>query len=449
MSLSSYNRAAKLFGHLLVGKNNGKLFEVEPKTRIASYDDLLDREYCNWLKKIKFDTSATVRLGLHSRIYLASHKERVSVSLMETLRPKWHEITSEEYREPSKNYIFNPVISVEKADESNVYDLTIDGEPNFIVSGAVVHNCVDELDKMTEQDRSSMHEAMESSTVSVAKAGITATLQCRTSVLGAANPKYGRFDENEPLANQINMPPALLSRFDLIFALLDKPNQEKDARIAEHIIKGHTRGQVMRQGPDASDPNVDYKEIMAETEDLRPYFEPDFMRKYVKYAKRIVPVLTKDAQRLIMDTYLSIRKLGEGPNASVPITARQLEAFIRLSEASARIRLSRVVTKEDAQRAVRIVRYYLEKMAKDSGQMDVDKLMTGTPRSERNKIAIVRRLIQENSDQYKGAPEHVVMQRAEEKGITETELKDILRKMKQAGEVYDPGGGHIKLVGGD
>ena len=88
-------------------------------------------------------------------------------------------------------------------------------------------------------------------TVSVAKAGITATLQCRTSVLGAANPKYGRFDENEPLANQINMPPALLSRFDLIFALLDKPNQEKDAKIAEHIIKGHTRGQVLRQGEGA------------------------------------------------------------------------------------------------------------------------------------------------------------------------------------------------------
>jgi len=286
-------------------------------------------------------------------------------------------------------------------------------------------------------------------TVSVAKAGITATLQCRTSVLGAANPKYGRFDENEPLANQINMPPALLSRFDLIFALLDKPNQEKDSRIAEHIIKGHTRGQVMRQGPDASDPNLDYKEIMAETEDLKPYFEPEFMRKYVKYAKRTTPVLNKEAQRLIMDTYLSIRKMGEGPNASVPITARQLEAFIRLSEASARIRLSRVVAKEDAQRAIRIVRYYLEKMAKDSGSMDVDKLMTGTPRSERNKISIVRRLIQDSSDHFKGAPEHVVAQRAEEKGITESELKDILRKMKQAGEVYDPGGGHIKLVGGD
>ncbi len=87
MSLSSYNRAAKLFGHLLVGKNKDKLFEVEPKTRIASYDDLLDKEYCNWLKKIKFDTSATVRLGLHSRIYLATHKERVSVSLMEPFDP--------------------------------------------------------------------------------------------------------------------------------------------------------------------------------------------------------------------------------------------------------------------------------------------------------------------------------------------------------------------------
>ena len=294
-----------------------------------------------------------------------------------------------------------------------------------------------------------MHEAMESGSVSIAKAGITATLQCRTCVLGAANPKYGRFDENEPLANQINMPPALLSRFDLIFALLDKPNQDKDAKIAEHIIKGHTRGQVIRQGEDATDPELDYQAILAETEDLKPYFESEFMRKYVKFAKRVTPVLSKESQKLIMDTYLSIRKMGEGPNASVPITARQLEAFIRLSEASARIRLSRIVMKEDAQRAVRIVRYYLEKMAKDSGSMDVDKLMTGTPRSERNKISIVRRLIQDSSDHFKGAPEHVVAQRAEEKGITEAELKDILRKMKQAGEVYDPGGGHIKLVGGD
>ncbi|MFA5314015.1 MAG: hypothetical protein WC375_11995, partial [Methanomassiliicoccales archaeon] len=162
--------------------------------------------------------------------------------------------------------------------------------------------------------------------VSIAKAGITATLQTRTCVLGAANPKYGRFDENEPLASQIDMPPALLSRFDLIFALLDKPNQEKDMRIADHIIKGHTRGAAMKQMKTGIAEGIDVEEIMAESESFKPYFDSDFIRKYVKYAKRLTPVLSKDAQKMILDTYLSIRKMGEGPNASVPITARQLEA---------------------------------------------------------------------------------------------------------------------------
>jgi len=285
--------------------------------------------------------------------------------------------------------------------------------------------------------------------VSVAKAGITATLQTRTCVLGAANPKYGRFDENEPLASQINMPPALLSRFDLIFALLDKPNQEKDARIAEHIIKGHTRGAVMKQMASGNTDGVDVNEIMAETESFKPYFEQEFIRKYVKYAKHITPVLSKEAQKMILDTYLSIRKLGEGPNASVPITARQLEAFIRLSEASARIRLNPVVEKQDAERAVRIVRYYLEKMAKDSGQMDVDKLMTGTTRTERNKISIVRTIIHENSDPYKGAQEHVLIERAGARNISEQELRDTLKKMKTAGEIYESQSGYVKFVGND
>jgi len=356
-----------------------------------------------------------------------------------------------------------------------VYDLTVEGAHSFIANGFLVHNtaaavkdefgdgrwtleagalvladkglaAIDELDKMTEQDRSSMHEAMESQRVSVAKAGITASLQCRCSMLGAANPKLGRFDDAEPLATQINMPPALLSRFDLIFALTDKPNAAKDQRIAEHILKGHVRGEL-RNVPDPEGiKGIDYARIMEETDALRPVYDRDFMRKYVAYAKRFTPVLTDEARRMIIDKYLSIRKLGEKAGSSVPITARQLEAFIRLSEASARIRLSPVVEAEDAERAIRIVEHYLKMMASDEGNIDVDKLMTGTTRNERNRISLVRQLIHEHSDPVYGASEITLIQRAADRNLTEAELRAAINKLKQIGDIYEPQAGHYKLT---
>jgi DNA replicative helicase MCM subunit Mcm2 (Cdc46/Mcm family) len=286
-------------------------------------------------------------------------------------------------------------------------------------------------------------------TVSVAKAGITATLQCRCSMLGAANPKYGRFDDTEPLANQINMPPALLSRFDLIFALTDKPNLDRDTKIAQHIIKGHLRGEVLRLPDPSAVKEIDYEKILSETSNIRPVYTSEFMRKFVKYSKRIVPVMSDEAQAIIRDKYLSIRKQGETPGASISITARQLEAFIRLSEASARIRLSSVVAKEDAQRAVRIVEYYLGKMAKEGDMIDVDKVMTGTTRSDRHRISIMRQLINDNSDPATGVSEAVLFQRAAEKGLNETDVRDSLKRLKMAGDIFEVSRGHFKLVHGD
>ncbi|QLH74912.1 MAG: hypothetical protein HPY73_05285 [Methanomassiliicoccales archaeon] len=378
---------------------------------------------------LKIGVSANIRLA-----YKAGKERKIKGSTIKSRHDHYHISLLESYgrnsNEPMVNALENRMEQIKKVHYTGkVYCVEV---PNHII-----------------YVRRNGKPVWCGNSVSVAKAGITATLQTRTCVLGAANPKYGRFDENEPLANQIDMPPALLSRFDLIFALLDKPNQEKDMKIADHIIKGHTRGAAMKQMSSGQVEGIDIDEIMAETESFKPYFEADFIRKYVKYAKRVTPVLSKDAQKLILDTYLSIRKMGEGPNASVPITARQLEAFIRLSEASARIRLSPVVTKEDAQRAVRIVRYYLEKMAKDSGQMDVDKLMTGTTRTERNKISIVRTIIHENSDPHKGAPEHVLVERAAARNISEQELKEVLKKMKSAGEIYESQSGYVKFVGND
>ncbi len=356
-----------------------------------------------------------------------------------------------------------------------VYDLTVEGAHSFIANGFLVHNtaaavkdefgdgrwtleagalvladkglaAIDELDKMTEQDRSAMHEAMESQRVSVAKAGITASLQCRCSMLGAANPKLGRFDDAEALASQINMPPALLSRFDLIFALTDKPNAARDQKIAEHILKGHVRGELMNVPNPEEIKGIDYQRIMEETDVLRPVYDREFMRKYVAFAKRYTPVLGDEARQMIIDKYLAIRKLGEKAGSSVPITARQLEAFIRLSEASARIRLSQVVEAEDAERAIRIVEHYLKKMASDEGTIDVDKLMTGTTRNERNRIALVRQLIHDNSEPGTGASEITLIQRAADRNLTEAELRAAIAKLKQSGDIYEPQAGHYKLT---
>jgi len=375
----------------------------------------------------------------------------------------------------------SPVVrAAEVRDElpANVYDLTVEGAHSFIGNGFLVHNtaaavkdefgdgrwtleagalvladkglaAIDELDKMTEQDRSSMHEAMESQRVSVAKAGITASLQCRCSMLGAANPKFGRFDDTEALASQINMPPALLSRFDLIFALTDKPNAVKDQRIAEHILKGHVRGELRNVPNPEGIRGIDYQRIMEETDALRPIYDREFMRKYVAFAKRYTPVLGDEARQMIIDKYLSIRKLGEKAGSSVPITARQLEAFIRLSEASARIRLSQVVEAQDADRAIKIVEHYLKKMASDEGTIDVDKLMTGTTRNERNRIALVRQLIHDHSDPRSGVSEVTLIQRAADRNLSESELKEVLKKLKQAGDIFEVQAGHYKLISSD
>ncbi|MHC1710419.1 MAG: ATP-binding protein [Methanomassiliicoccales archaeon] len=377
-----------------------------------------------------------------------------------------------------KEVALSRIVSVKEVHDDlppHVYDLTVEGAHSFVANGFLVHNtaaavkdefgdgrwtleagalvladkglaAIDELDKMSDQDRSSMHEAMESQRVSVAKAGITASLQCRCSMLGAANPKLGRFDDAEPLASQINMPPALLSRFDLIFALTDKPNAAKDQKIAEHILKGHVRGELRNVPNPESIKGIDYQRIMEETGVLRPIYDREFMRKFVAYAKRYTPVLTDDARQMIIDKYLSIRKLGEKAGSSVPITARQLEAFIRLSEASARIRLSPIVETEDADRAIKIVEHYLKKMASDEGTIDVDKLMTGTTRNERNRISLVRQLIHENSDPSSGAAEVTLIQKAADRNLSEAELKTAISKLKQSGDIYEPKPGHYKLA---
>ena len=235
--------------------------------------------------------------------------------------------------------------------------------------------CIDELEKMDPNDRSAMHEAMEQQTITVSKANVQATLRAETSVLAAANPKFGRFDPNQPIAQQIDLPPTLINRFDIIFTLRDIPDREKDERIADHVLHEHRKeGESM----------------------LIPR---ELFRKYVAYAKqRVKPELTDEAVDEIKRFYIELRNRPvaiEGGLRPIPISARQLQALIRMSEASAKMRLSKKVTKEDAKRAIDIMKYYLMQVGYDyeSKTFDIDRISGKFSSSQRGKILTVRDII--------------------------------------------------------
>ncbi|WNY26690.1 minichromosome maintenance protein MCM [Methanolapillus ohkumae] len=310
---------------------------------------------------------------------------------------------------------------------------------------------VDEMDKMRDEDKSALHEAMEQQTISIAKAGIIATLKSRCALLGAANPVYGRFNRFESLADQIDMPPALLSRFDLIFVLLDVPESRMDAKIAGHILQTHYAGELIQQKNNLSSSHITQEMIDAQLISINPDIEPDLLRKYVAYARRnIYPVMDEDARIHLIDFYTSLRKQGEGKNTPVPVTARQLEALVRLAEASARVRLSNKVTMEDAIRTTDITMECLKNVGIDpsTGQLDADIIASGISKSQRDKIGIIKDIIRTISDRTQGgkASRKEVYAEAEKSGITKEELDVNLNKMRQKGEILEPDVDHLKLI---
>src|SRR5439155_1705023 len=181
------------------------------------------------------------------------------------------------------------------------------------------------------------------------------------------------------ISEQIDLPPALLSRFDIIFSMIDRPQADRDRELADHILKGHRVGEIRKR----REAGLVTEETQALEEPYTPHLNPDFLRKYVAYAKRIYPIMTTEAMSVIEKKYLDIRKTGEAAGSSVPITPRQLEAIIRLAEAGARTRLSQAVTVDDADRPLRIVEHWTGKVAGDEGRFDIDITQTGISQSQR------------------------------------------------------------------
>ncbi len=290
---------------------------------------------------------------------------------------------------------------------------------------------IDELDKMTPEDRSALHEALEQQTITISKANIQATLRSETTVLAAANPKYSRFDPYTPIPAQIDLPPSLINRFDLIFPIRDIPNKEIDEKIAGHILK-----------------------LYQSEGSIEAPMDSDLMKKYIAYArKNIKPKMTEAAAKEIQDFYVNLRNsVQSGDDASVrpiPISARQLEAIIRLSEASAKLRLSNKVTREDAKLAIGLTKYCLTQIGMDqeTGQIDIDRFSTSMPSSERSKILTVKEIIIKlEAEKGKSIPVEEIMASAMEKGITEDKVEEIIEKLKRGGDIFEPKRGYIQRI---
>ena len=308
---------------------------------------------------------------------------------------------------------------------------------------------VDEMDKMAKEDRSALHEAMEQQTISIAKAGITATLRSRCALLGAANPKMGRFDEYAPIAEQINMPPSLLSRFDLIFIMEDKPEQKLDRAIGEHILKSHSVGELIEHNQKFPIEGINEEYITQQLAPVTPEIEPEIFRKYIAYAKRnCFPILSDDARETLITYYLNLRNLADDNSKPVPVTARQLEGLVRLAEASARIRLSNEIEVFDAERVIQIADRCLKKVAYDAetGTYDIDKLVTGVPKKRRDIARLLKETIREMADEKGNAQITDIISTLVAAGHNKDDIEKMIEQMTRTGEAMEVRHGILKLI---
>ncbi|HII04120.1 MAG TPA: minichromosome maintenance protein MCM, partial [Candidatus Nitrosotenuis sp.] len=240
----------------------------------------------------------------------------------------------------------------------------------MLEAGAVVLGdqglvCIDEFDKMKPEDRSALHEVMEQQSASIAKGGIVATLNARTSILAAANPMYGKYDPFKNITENVALPIPLLTRFDLIFVVRDIPSKEKDRNIAQHIIGLHKKSAT----------------------DTRSLIDPDIFTKYLAYCKKSDPLLTPEAEEKILDYYLKMRNVES--EEMITVTPRQLGGLIRLATARARLLMKDQVEAEDAERAIFLIQSMLEDAGVDvnTGKVDLGVLQ-GRPHSEVSKLQL-------------------------------------------------------------
>lgn len=287
--------------------------------------------------------------------------------------------------------------------------------------------CLDEIDKMYKEHLSDLLEPMSGGTVTINKAGISATLPARTSILASANPIHGNYDLSQPLAKQIDLPTPIINRFDLIFILIDRPNSDFDSNAVKHIFQSYKSKPI----PDIS---------------------PELFKKYVTYCKKLKPKLKDELEEMLANFYVNVRQSSsrqETKDKGIPVNLRNIEAIIRLAEAHAKLRLSEWVEKKDLDVAKEIFMFCIKQVGIDNetGLIDTSRMNSKIPASRRGKIETVLQLMHTLSEKF-GAliPFEEINKEAVVSDIKNWEVFDFLEELKKGGRIYEPRKGYYQLL---
>jgi len=291
-------------------------------------------------------------------------------------------------------------------------------KPGMLPRASGGHAIVDELDKMND-GADNLHEALDSQRIHTAKAGMKATLKTETGLIAAANPESGRFGEYNDIISEIDVDPALFSRFDIIHTLRDSPDGEKDRAIAEATLSGWQASET-----DQSELDVPV--------------QPDTLRAWIAHAKSIEPELSNAAKDAFVEFYTDERTKDWGESANIPITARALPAGARLAEAHARINLRDTVIVEDANVAINVIQAMMGDIYQDNGSMNADRANGAAygskPETQDERINHIRTIISKLEDNKAAAMDEVI----EQSDLSENKTKKTVQKLSEKGEVYEP-----------
>jgi replicative DNA helicase Mcm len=288
--------------------------------------------------------------------------------------------------------------------------------------------CIDEFEKMKPEDRTALHEMMEQQTVTIAKGGIYATLNARTAILAACNPVLGRYNPFQNLTENIGtLPIPLLSRFDLIFVFRDQPTPAEDERLASHILAVHAKKSYTTPPP----------------------IEFSLLKKYLAYAKKISPNLTKEAMERLKDFYLDLRK-ASGSEESIPPTPRTLEALIRVATARARVLLREEVAEEDALAAIALMNRMVEDVLTDATTKKTDfGIQLGKPAGETKNLKAAMEVFKTlEGTERKPVERKTFKEELVKARFSDEDAEKMIRTMFREGLVYESKPGFIRRLGG-